>query len=107
MLERVGEDPRPLSGAHVLILQQVGVTKRQVIAAWLSGIGACLHVSLEESDQPWYINSLIFLSLGYKLKAEEVIRHTTVNLHHVKAISLQRYTYSKLYIFYTFFYVIC
>ena len=25
MLERVGEDPRPLSGAHVLILQQVGV----------------------------------------------------------------------------------
>ena len=52
MLERVGEDPRPLSGAHVLILQQVGVTKRQVIAAWLSGIGACLHVSLEESDQP-------------------------------------------------------
>ena len=38
MLERVGEDPRPLSGAHVLILQQVGVTKCQVIAAWLSGI---------------------------------------------------------------------
>ena len=38
MLERVGEDPRPLSGAHVFILQQAGVTKRQVIAAWLSGI---------------------------------------------------------------------
>ena len=38
MLERVGEDPCPLSGAHVIILQQVGVTKRQVIAAWLSGI---------------------------------------------------------------------
>lgn len=63
MLERVGEDPRPLSGAHVLILQQVGVTKRQVIAAWLS---------------------------GDKLTAEEVIRHATVNLHHVKAISSQR-----------------
>lgn len=28
MFECVGEDPRPLSGAHVLILQQVGVTKR-------------------------------------------------------------------------------
>lgn len=28
MFERVGEDPCPLSGAHVLILQQVGVTKR-------------------------------------------------------------------------------
>lgn len=63
MLERVGEDPRPLSGAHVLILQQVGVTRRQVIAAWLS---------------------------GDKLTAEEVIRHATVNLHHVKAISSQR-----------------
>ncbi|RMX52616.1 hypothetical protein pdam_00016855 [Pocillopora damicornis] len=77
--ERVGEDPRPLSGAHVFTLQQVGVTKRQVIAAWLS---------------------------GDKSKAEEVIRHTTMNLHHVKTISLQRYTYSKLHIFYTFFYVI-
>ena len=53
------------------------------------------------------INSLIFLSLGDKLKAEEVIRHTTVSLHHVKAISLQKYTYSKLHISYTFFYVIC
>ena len=38
MVERVREDPRPLIGAHVLILQQVGVTKRQVIATWLSGI---------------------------------------------------------------------
>ena len=62
-------------------------------------IGACLHVSLEKSDQPQYINNPISLSLRDKLKAEEVIRHTTVNLHHVKAISLHRYTYNKLHIF--------
>ena len=38
ILKRVGKDPRPPSGAHVLILTQVGVTKDQVSAAWLSGI---------------------------------------------------------------------
>ena len=92
MLVNVGKDPHPLSGAHVMILLQVGVTKCQVIAAWLSGIWCywCMP--------PWHINDLIFLSLGDKLKAEEVIRHTTVNLHHVKALFLQEYTYSKLHI---------
>ena len=89
-----------LGGAHVLILQQIVVTKRQVIARGCQVydvIGACLHVSLEKSDRD--INNLIFLSLGDKWKAEEVIRHNTVNLHHLKAISLQKYTYSKLHIF--------
>ena len=39
ILMHVGEDTSdPLTGTHLLVLQKVGLTKRQVVAVWLSGI---------------------------------------------------------------------
>ena len=39
ILQHVGEDTSdPLTGTHLLVLQKVGLTKRQVVAVWLSGI---------------------------------------------------------------------
>ena len=45
MLVNVGKDPHPLSGAHVMILLQVGVTKYQLLCDCQVNdvIGACLH----------------------------------------------------------------
>ena len=39
ILQHVGEDKaQSLTGVHVLVLQKVGLTKCQIVAAWLSGI---------------------------------------------------------------------
>lgn len=64
ILQHVGEDTaQSLTGTHILVLQKVGLTKRQIVAAWLS---------------------------GDEIKPEDVIEHIEVNLQNVKAISLQR-----------------
>ena len=39
ILQQVGEDTtQSLTGAHLLVLQKVGLTKSQIVAVWLSGI---------------------------------------------------------------------
>ena len=93
MLERVGEDPRPWVVPMSWFCNKLVLPNAKSLqhgCQVYDVIGACLHVSLEKSDQPRCIDNLIFLLLGDKLKAEEVIRHTTVNLHHLKAIFLTK-----------------
>ena len=96
ILQHLGEDTaHSLTGTHLLVLQKVGLTKRQIIAVWLSGI------QYSRCSPYRYIfnkNYMYFLSPGDDLKPEDAIRHIAVNLQNIKAISLQRYAFYKLHI---------
>ena len=37
ILDEVGADPHPMRGPQLLILQKLGLSKRQIVGVWLSG----------------------------------------------------------------------
>ncbi|XP_074608245.1 uncharacterized protein LOC141860906 [Acropora palmata] len=61
--KRVGEGPHPMRGPQLLILQKLGLSKRQIVGAWLS---------------------------GNEIDPEEIIRNIKLNLQNMKAIKTQR-----------------
>ncbi|XP_068752564.1 uncharacterized protein [Montipora capricornis] len=63
ILDEVGEDPHPMRGPQVLILQKLGLSKRQIVGMWLS---------------------------GNDINPEEVIQNVKLNLQNIKAIKIQR-----------------